>query len=138
MQVPAQVFRKTIRETMLKIVELNENVIGAEMKNTKGAIVYDGLSKRFVHFVGLYAVYMKSHGNKGYGTENTKELAMPLLSASPIAQAPSTISVFDKDDDIEDVNRDKVKDNEATTFDPETHISHMTDVFGNYGFNLTR
>lgn len=80
---------------------------------------------------------MKFTGNKRYGTEHTNELAMTLLSASPLERAQSNKSLFGNDDDIEDVNKDKEKGNEATTFDAETHISHMKDVFSYYGVNVT-
>ncbi len=78
--------RQTLRETMNMLVKIVEKQKSFEMKETRGGIMYDGWTKQGTHFVGSYAFYMRNVPEKGYGSVlQQKELAMPLISLSPMA-----------------------------------------------------
>ena len=51
------VCRKTISETIFKLVELVENRIALELEETRGAVLYDGWTVNSMHYVALVASY---------------------------------------------------------------------------------
>lgn len=52
--------RATFKELMFTLVELIEDRITAEMKSTKGAIMYDGWTHGGMHYLGLFAIYVSN------------------------------------------------------------------------------
>eukprot|EP00171_Calliarthron_tuberculosum_P002904 IDg2904t1 len=54
-----RISRKTPREVMFSLFEIVENRISAEMRVTKGAILHDGWTDSGVHYIGLFAVYVR-------------------------------------------------------------------------------
>ena len=117
--------RNTVREVMLKTVELLEQKIGQEMKSTRGSIMYDGWSHCGVHYVGVYAMYMVRVPNSGsFVTKQSEELRIVLLSMSPMAAVSKEGLTYDLNDDLK-------------KFDARTHVSHLREVFQYYGVDLT-
>ena len=110
---------------MFKMVQVIERNIGKEMQCTKGAVMYDGWSSNGVHFIGIFALYMRkiqSYGQKK--TVGQKELCLNLISFSPMSK----------------VNAGKSSDNdeEAETFNAVTHTNQMKEIFLYYGVHLSK
>lgn len=105
--------RKTFKEVLFNLVELVENKITAEMNTTKGAIMYDGWTHGGMHYLGLFAIYMKRNDS----TPAEQIVAAPLLSVSPMAmncQCNSGICTCS---------------DETNTFDGKTHAEQIRSIF---------
>lgn len=99
--------------------------IAEEMRGSKGAVMYDGGTRRDTHYLGVFGLYVRDAQILRHGKlDVVQELSMPLLSASQIA------SVAGQDEDGNDVFR------EATTFDAESHIRQLEDVFNIFNINV--
>lgn len=116
---------RTFKEVLFKLVEIVECKIKDEMMKQKGAVMYDGWTNNSTHYVGIFGVYMRNvavHKNGVMHTE--KELACPLLAASPMANPSET---GDDNCDVED---------ETTSFSARVHIRFFEDVFHLFGVNV--
>lgn len=49
--------RSTLSEVILKLVELVDKKIAAELQETKGSVIYDGLTQNRLHYVALIASF---------------------------------------------------------------------------------
>ncbi len=75
--------REMFIETMLKLVKLAGTRIKDEMKRTKGAIMSDGWTANGTHFIGVFAVYMRTVQVLVQGVVREKQdLSLPLISVS--------------------------------------------------------
>ncbi len=82
----AQFCLSTFKETLFKLVKIVEKKIELELNQVKGSITYDGWTHSNSHYVGVFAVYMRDISvQKHVELTKTKELAMTLLAASPMA-----------------------------------------------------
>lgn len=78
---------KSFREKLFKMVELVENRVANYMKQTKGAVKYDGWTKNGTQYVAVYAIMMKKVRHLVEGQDILREeLAMHLQSMTPIAK----------------------------------------------------
>lgn len=79
--------RTKIRETIIKLVEVVELTIAAEMKQMQGCIIYDGWTDpSFTHFFGLFASHMRNFPDHGYARKQASlENTVVLLSCSPMS-----------------------------------------------------
>ncbi len=78
---------QSFKETMFKLVGIFEAKIQAKVQQSKGAIMYEGWTSNTMHCMGLFAVYMGELSVYRSGMLfKEKELASPLLSASPTAK----------------------------------------------------
>ena len=50
---------KTLKETIFKLVKLVEENVTNEKKTTKGSLMFDGWSECGIHYIDVFAVYMK-------------------------------------------------------------------------------
>ena len=110
--------RKKITKVLLSLLEVVGWRISKELSVTKGALMHDIWSRNITHYLGIIAVYMrKSCVMKRTMIKSEYVLAMPLLSASPMA---SSLSKNESDAEIFA---------EATEFNAEANVRHMEDVF---------
>ena len=118
---------ETIQETLLKLVELVELRIAKEMENTKGALLFDGWSKRGVHYVALIASYMKEISvRRGNIMSTDYEQRLSLIALSPMAKIPT--SCEEQNCKIEEERNDNNDiDDEAVSFNAATHLEFMRD-----------
>lgn len=99
-------------------MELVETRIGTYVQKYRGAIVDDAWTCNGTHFYGGFGFYTTKVTVLKAGKEYyEEELALPLLSARPMSQG---CNVEDKDFDEKD---------EASTFDAETRVRGLDDVF---------
>jgi len=76
---------KYFKEVMFLVVKFVEEIIADEMKDTRGSILYDGWTNSGVHYLGIFACYMKDSKSIENGISiNRPVLCMPLLSMSPM------------------------------------------------------
>lgn len=117
--------RSTVRKVLLALVKIVEERISEDLRCSKGAIMYDGWSRGGTHYVGIMAVFMRKRKSVEHGqVVQIEELAMPLLSVSPIA------AVVGRDPEGNDVYQ------EATNFSAERHVRQFEDIFNMYGVNV--
>eukprot|EP00171_Calliarthron_tuberculosum_P001491 IDg1491t1 len=122
-----QIGKNEFKNTMLYLVELVEKSIKYEMQSTRGAVMYDGWTEGGVHYLGIYAVYVRKVDVMRRGVNHQgEEVAITLLSVSPMAKSDQRVQ---DDDASEQVS-------EATSFDAVTHIRHFEDVFSVFDLNL--
>jgi hypothetical protein len=103
------------------LVELVEKKIAAELHEAKcGAIMHDAWTKISVHYMGIFACYMRKIKvvNNGSLLENAKP-ECTLLSVAPMINIAS---------DTRDGNIDK----EAAKFNAETMKDHFTSILEDY------
>lgn len=111
---------KTFKEVLFKVVEFVELAIGKEMKEMKGAILYDGWTSNAMHYFGLFAVYCRKIDVIENGQANGMSVVCcPLLSVSPQANSDPDFN-----------------DEEATKFAADAHIHHIRDIFPFYKGSL--
>lgn len=113
------------KEILFKLEELVEEYISVEMKNTTGAMMYDGWTQFGTHFIGIFALYNRSVTflEKGKKTEKL-EVASPLISVSPM-------NSYNTDDD-----GNIIAGQDATRFCAETHMRHFEDIFHIFGVSV--
>lgn len=112
------------KSVMLKLTRLVEERIAKMMTQTKGAIVHDGWTSSGIHYYGVFASFMhKIQVVRNGVIEVKEEWVMPLISVSPLAK--------NSESDCESDN-----DAEATSFDAETHVRQLEDVFEFYNTNV--
>ena len=77
---------KSLNKTVFALHEIVETQIRKEMQGTHGALIHDGWTKNGTFYFGVIASYMKSLTRLSYRKVKTElELALPLLSVSPLA-----------------------------------------------------
>ncbi len=76
---------------MFKLFEIVEPQIKDEMNTAKGAVMYDGWTHNSIHYLGVFAVYMRTVAvfKNGFMSSES-ELALPLLAARSSASAMAT------------------------------------------------
>ncbi len=85
------------------------------MRNTKGAIIYDGWSRNDLHLTAIIASYCTKCEIKENCTSKTISIPrLILLAISPMSQ----VSDEDKDNDCE-----------ATSFNAESYIQFINETF---------
>jgi hypothetical protein len=109
----APVSCKAVKGVIHALVELVEGVIAKQMENKIGSILHDGWTKRGVHYVAIYAVYM---------LQGLQEIN--LLAVSPLPAIEM--------DDVDNNNAGEVQ--EATDFNAETIVNYFDSTFNYYGF----
>ena len=67
---------------ILVVGELVEKLLTGMMKDRKGTLIFDGMTRNGVHYVGTYAAFIADEGKPG------KHLEIPLLSVSPMLALP--------------------------------------------------
>lgn len=88
------------------------------MKETKGAIMFNGSTKFKTHYIGVYVVSNRivKYMENGKISEHL-EVAGPLVSFS-------AMNSYENGRD-----RNKITGNDSVQFNTETHIPHFEDVF---------
>ena len=119
---------KTLKETIFKLVQLVEETITNEMKTTKGSLMLDGWSECSIHYIGVFAVYMKCSKE----IENGIILAEKRLCIA--LQAASPMSMIVQKGNFEETNSDKL----STDFGANTHIRFFEDVFHLYNLDVRK
>ena len=110
--------RSTVRGVLLKLVEIVEEKIRLELKNTRGAIMYDGWTYNGTHYLGIIAIYNKKvQILRDHAWIENEAVVMPLISVSPIAHVA-----------IENENTETLTD-ETTEFNSVAHIRQFETVF---------
>lgn len=106
-------------EVIFKLVELVEKEVGAEMRKTKGAILYDGWSANSMHFTGVIASYCTDVDVREKNTPRTVSLPrLTLLAMSPMSQVSAC--------------NDLSQTNETTTFSAEAYVQFFRETFDMY------
>lgn len=65
--------RKYMSQIILKLVDVVEWAIASDMSKYKGEIMYDGWSKCSIHYVGIYACFMKKFSVMSLGKDKRKK-----------------------------------------------------------------
>lgn len=122
--------RATLRKVILKLTELVEQRISRELKAAHvGTILHDGWSYGGVHYIGLFASYIRQVGickaDKINQTQDVVELT--LLSCAPMGNTDTE----DNNGSEEDYD---VK--EAVEFSAATHVKHIHDMFRFYDVDV--
>ncbi len=114
----SHVFSTTLfQETFFKLMELVEARISREMRSTKDlSSMMDVLS--MVRISLEFCAYMRTVNETARGIPRQKqELSMPLISVSPVVSTGET-------------------EDETTSFDAKTHVSHFSEVFNFFGVDI--
>ena len=67
---------------ILVVGELVERMLTKMMKGRKGSLIFDGMTRSGVHFIGTYAAFIADEGTP------QEHLEVPLLSCSPMLALP--------------------------------------------------
>ena len=111
--------RKTVVFVIFKLVHLVEQRVSSEMKNTSGALLFDGWSCAGTHFIAAIASYCTHNPVKIKGSaENDTIPRLSLIALSPMGKIEP-----DESNEVDD---------EATTFNAETHLAFFRAVFQFY------
>ena len=103
---------------LFNVVKLVRNKIKAEKSQTRGAILYEGLSSNSTYHVGIFASYIHRHN----GRVNSQDVGVSINRVMLIAFAPMA-QVKESSSD------DEHGDNEKTTkFNAETHIKFFDEI----------
>lgn len=112
---PVPISYATTVSVLRELVKLVENRIASEMKQTKGALLFDGWSSGDVHYVAGIASYCATVAG-----DNTIQPLQAVLSVSPMGKCRGT---EDPKSTIEE---------EANRFDAETHLEFFRKTFDFY------
>jgi hypothetical protein len=118
---------KTIREVILKLVELVEQSIAVELKGKKACLLHDGWSHNGDHFIGLFASYNREVGLPLKNGIVLLEPTITLLSVSPMAGLKVHEDNEDGDDSMEEF------DESTTSFNAAAHVQYFSDTLSYYG-----
>ena len=129
---------ETVQITIIKMVELVEKRIQKAIEKTIGAVLFDGWSKRGVHYVAMVASYVEDVPVKKRDiicTENVQRLA--LIALSPMEQIAENeasgksieIVLGEKDDGADDATNDAGENSadEAVTLRCNSHPVHARE-----------
>ncbi len=107
--------RKHVKEVMFKLSELVAQKISLLLKNSSGALIFDGWSKYRMDCLCIYASFIRNIPALEFGkTKTREEISVPLISITPIAGTN-----FSEDNE----NR------EATNFSATAHMRHFESIF---------
>jgi hypothetical protein len=128
----AQVSIKTVREVIIQMVELVEEAISAELKQTPcGAIMHDGWTAGGMYYIGLFACYMRQIKIMEKAASKTiDECTITLLAVAPMSQ------VVDLEDDNDDQLDNEGNTNETAKFNAEAHVNFFDEMLKYYGLTL--
>ncbi len=116
---------KSVRQTILNLVRIVEKRISEDLENSKGSIMYDGWTHDNTHYLGVFAVYMKKIRVFRNNEESfVEQLAIPLLSASPIGQY------------VEEYDTESLPSKETTEFNSTAHVCQLESVFNYFHLNV--
>ena len=127
-----------VRETIVEIKKVVEKEVMKDLKKAgHGAIMHDGWTEAGVHYVGLFACYLRNKEKQVCeGEDIIVDVAdIVLLSCAPMFK----VHVPDKDEDTEDPAARSEMSNEYTTnFTASVHAEHFRKVFqDNYDLNVS-
>jgi hypothetical protein len=108
-----------IKAILFAMVELVEGAIAAEMKAAGcGALMHDAWTKMDVHYIGIFACYMREVKSKENGKDVIrKEPTSSLISVAPMAS----------------ISRDgTVSDDDASRFNAQTMKEHINSILPYY------
>eukprot|EP00171_Calliarthron_tuberculosum_P003890 IDg3890t1 len=112
---------KLTKSVMFKLTELVEKRIAILMAGTKGAIIHDGWTSSGMHYLGVFVSFMRRvEVTRSGAVCNIEELCMPLLGVSPLAK------------------NECASDDEAESFDAETHVQHLVETFKFFDQDLSK
>ena len=114
--------QEKLKETLYNMVEMVEDRISAEMKDaTRGSILHDVWMNNGVHFVAIFACYIKKIGTSSSSVviEETHIVFLALLEIHQIEACDG-----DKDDSAADDDGD-----EAVGFSAEVHSDYIRILF---------
>ena len=116
--------QERVKEVLFNMTKLMEDRIGNEMETAgRVTILHDGWSKNSVHYVAIYACYMREvrcNNQKIVKITNIPQLV--LLVCSPMA------CIATEDEESSD-NEEKEKVEESITFTAEVHTQFIRDTF---------
>jgi len=116
---------RTLDAVIFQLVELVEELISKEIKNTRGALMYDGWTSNNTHFIGVFLSYCLQVPIRIDGKEKYKHIPqITLIGVSPLAK-------IDEDDD------DGLSQ-EATKFNAEAHLTYFREIFEYYNCDFDR
>lgn len=109
---------------IFKLVELVEKEVAAEMRTTKGAILYDVWSANSMHFTSV----IESYCTKLNTRENNALYTVPVPLLSLLAMSPmNQVST----------GNDSPQPNETTTFSAEAYFQFFHEAFDDiYGLSF--
>ncbi len=115
--------RKTFKEVLYLVLKIVESKISMEMKQTSGAIIYDGwTASTQTHDVDLFVSYIHASTRTVAGRSlQYCEDKCPLISLSPImmkCKCYKSISICTT---------------EAVSFDTKVHATHIHEIFDLFG-----
>jgi len=114
--------RVMLKSVILRLVELVEKRISQEMKEAGcGSILHDGWSHNSVHYVGLFASFIKK-------IDSTPRLV--LLSVSPLANRT------DEDESASDSSSEADIEEQVVEFNAENHVRHFREMFDFYNISI--
>ena len=117
---PAVTTAETVKETMLKLVELVEQRVRNDICGKKGALLFDGWSKRGVHYVEMIASYTREVVEQRKKDKVVHEQqALAMLALSPMAKTPES----------NESERNMNCEEEAVKCNAETHLRFFRDNF---------
>ena len=128
--------KKKLKQIICNIVELVEKKIQLEMEQAgQGSILHDGWSKFSVHYIGLFACYMKAVNiQKGIKVMKEEEPTLVLLSCAPMPEISD--DPFDpntsNDNDGNNINDNNDEGNDATKFNAEVHANYISNTLSEY------
>jgi hypothetical protein len=128
--------RDTLTRTIIHLVELVENKIAEEMKDTPhGALLHDGWSCNGTHYVGVFATYIVRH-KKFHSKKDVEIIETPvitLLACAPLGNREEDDST---DSDDSDEGMAVVVPEEATAFNADNHVYFFKQTLEFYNKDL--
>lgn len=116
--------RKTLAEVIFKLVNIVEELIYKEMKNTKGRLLCDSWCSNGTHFIGVFASYsIEISLMVNFSSTQKSNVHRTLISVAQMARFHDSHN----DDSYEDGSH------ETTYFNAETHRNFFNYTFEIYG-----
>lgn len=123
--------KRTLIKMVVALVKLVQIRISEEMKSSKiGAIMHDGWTRNGVHYVGVFACYVRliDVSIKGRKVES-EEVVTTLLDVAPMGN----ISI----DEDEDNKYSHIMTHEtAVNFNADTHVHFLKKTFDSYNIDM--
>ena len=116
--------RKIFTECLLELVKIVEESIKEEMKSTKGYLIYDGWTWNGIHYLGVFL---------NYCTRATRIVRAVLVNYDIVQSTLTSVSPIDNIDDSKEC--ESVGRAEANTFNAESHIKQLENVFSIFNLN---
>ncbi len=110
---------------LFELVKIVKNQITNELKENKGAVMYDSWTWNDIRYLGIFLNYYRNQKVLERGEPKVQSIVeCSLISVGPIAE-------FSDDSSEEDSSS-----SEANEFSAEVHVSHLRSIFQIFGIDL--